>query len=73
MKKVIPAAIVTSIVSIVVLVYNFFKMYGLVAKCPNGSAGCSAYSDWHVLNIVGIGLFALSIALFILGSSKKVK
>ncbi len=49
--------------SVLTLLFNFFKMYNLVGNCPNGSEGCAAYSHWQLINKVGIVLLVIGIAI----------
>ena len=58
-------ALVIGGLGLVVLIYNFFKMYNLAGSCPDGSAGCKAYSTWHLLNTVGLVLLVLGITIFV--------
>jgi hypothetical protein len=54
----------------ITLVYDFIHMYSLVGDCPNGSAGCSAYSNWKIFIFFGIALFLAGIVLMILDRKK---
>jgi len=49
---------------LLVLIYSFFSLYGLVGDCPNGRAGCSAYTHWQLINKAGLVLLCAGIALF---------
>jgi hypothetical protein len=53
------------------LIYNFIHMYALVGSCPNGSSGCSAYTNWKISIYLGTAIVLLGIVMMILGRNKK--
>jgi hypothetical protein len=69
-RKYKSTGIVFLTIGIVILIYNFFKMYSLVGECSNG-APCKAYNNWGIVNMVAIGLVVIGIAIIIISWIKK--
>lgn len=72
-KKLSKFGFALSGLGLMVLVYGFFKMYSLAGNCPNGSAGCTSYSNWHFANEIGLAILVLGILLVITGAIRNKK
>jgi hypothetical protein len=73
MKNLIKVGSAITGLSLVVLVYNFFNMYSLVAKCPEdiNLQSCQAYDNWKLINQIGIALLILGIFFLVIGYIKR--
>jgi len=73
MKNLIKVGSAITGLSLVVLVYNFFNMYSLVARCPDNIDlhPCHAYDNWKLINHIGLALLILGIIIIIIGFIKR--
>lgn len=73
MRNLIKVGSVISGLSLVALVYNFFNMYNLVAKCPEDIdlQPCQAYDSWKLINQIGLAILILGIIILVIGYIKR--
>jgi hypothetical protein len=56
-----------------VIIYNFFNMYSLVAKCQNDipAQSCKALNSWEFSNYVGFVLLLSGVIVIVIGYVKQ--
>jgi hypothetical protein len=73
--KVVKAGVITGALALLLLIYNFINMYGLVSKCPAdiniqpnvNIRTCKAFSDWQLINKIGLGLLVIATIILLIG------
>lgn len=72
-KNLIRAGIGCIGLSLAGLLYNFFNMYNLSAKCPEDIdvQPCSAYDNWQLINRVGLIILVTGIIVLVIGFIKR--
>jgi hypothetical protein len=72
-KNLIKFGIASLVIGLGSLVYNFFSMYSLAAKCPENIdlQPCQAYDNWQLINQIGITLLVAGLIVLAIGILKR--
>jgi hypothetical protein len=75
-KYLVRIGVALDAIGLVTLLVNFFNMYNLVTECPGDADTCQAYSNWKLVNKLGLFLVFIGIVLLLvflyLRSQKKI-
>ena len=72
-KSLTKISLIIVALALLLLLYNFFKMYTLVGNCPDGATGCAAYTQWQLLNKIGAAVLAAGIIIFAVSLLRRSK